>query len=97
MIHEVLIFVGYFDWFVIFVLIYLNIKFWKSDKYISGCILLPIFGLVLPILSIAVEFQLNGPKKGESFDSFTMLYTYFRFPLYWILFIIQYIILKVKD
>ena len=97
MIDDILMVVGYFDWIIIFVLIFLNIKFRNSDKYIPGCLILPVFGLVLPILSITIEFQINGPKKGEIFDSFTMLYTYFRFPLYWILCIIQYIILKVRD
>ncbi len=97
MIHDILIFAGYFDWIVIFILIFLNIKFWNSDKYISGCLLFPVFGLILPILSIMVEFEINGPKKGEAFDSFTMLYVYFRFPLYWVLLLIQYIILKIRD
>ncbi len=97
MIDDILVFVGYFDWIIIFVLILLNIKLWNSDKDISGCLLLPVFGLVLPILSIIVEFEINGPKEDDTFDGFTMLYVYFRFPLYWILLIIQYIIFKIRD
>ena len=95
-INDILIFAGYFDWLIIFTLIFLNIKFWNSDKYISSCWFFPVFGFILPIISITIEFEINGPQKGESFDSFTMLYVYFRFPLYWILCFVQYFILKIR-
>ena len=90
--------VGYFDWFVIFVLIFLNVKFWNSDKYISSFwafLLFPIFFFVLPIFSIIIEFELQNPPENE--DGFTMVLLFFRFPLYWILLLSQYIILKIRD
>lgn len=96
MINDILVFAGYFDWLVIIILIFLNIKFWNSDKYISSCWIFPVFILILPIISIIIEFEINGPDEGETFDSFNMLYVYFKFPLYWALFFIQCIILKIR-
>ncbi len=97
MIQNILMFIGYFDWLIIAAFIFLNIKFWHSGKQISnilGFLPLPLFGLILPIFSIAIELELNGTGGN---DNFNILYVYFRFPLYWVLLIIQYIILKKRN
>jgi hypothetical protein len=91
---------GYFDWFIVLLLTFLNIRYWKSEwnipSYVSILVFGVLFPIVLPLVSIQIEFEINRQKNNESFDSFTMLYTYLRFPFYWLLLIIQYIVLKMK-
>jgi hypothetical protein len=84
-------YIGIFDIIVILVLIIFNIRFWKKEW---GC-LIQISGilsyiLILPFLSMAVEIERVSCEVGIR-DNFEILYTWFRFPLYWILFIIQVI------
>jgi len=56
------------------------------------------FGFVLPMISIMAEFkvvELQGRPMND--DAFTMLYVYFRFPLYWILFFLQAFLLGLQE
>lgn len=56
------------------------------------CLLsLLVFGLGLPLLSQTVEFRLH-PQPTESFDAFTMAYTYLKFPLCWGLGVLQQVV-----
>ena len=85
---------GYFDYVVIGILIFLNIKYWKTkiDKTL-GCILGGLmFGFLLPFISMIIELEI----VGEWMDSFTVAYTILRFPTYWIIGIIQVIIIGIK-
>jgi hypothetical protein len=97
-------FIGYFDIFVFILLIIINIIFRKyksSDwMYKYGCwlqiFIIVLFALILPIFSIAVEIKIVNSKYGLV-DGFNVLYTYFRFPVYWVIGIIQLIIYKNLD
>jgi hypothetical protein len=97
-------FIGYFDIFVFISLIIINIIFLKyktSDfMYKFGCwlqlFIIVLFALILPILSITVEIEIVNSKYGLV-DSFNLLYTYFRFPIYWVVGIIQLIVYRILD
>ena len=62
--------IRYFDYLIIVILIFLNIKYWKSnfEKRI-GCLLVAfLFGLVLPFVSIIIELQISKKRKGLFLD-----------------------------
>ena len=86
--------IGYFDYLIIAILIFLNIKYWKSNfEKRVGCLLAAlIFGLVLPFISMIIELQI----VGEWMDSFEVVYTFLRFPTYWIIGIIQMVIIGIR-
>lgn len=86
--------IGYFDYLIIAVLIFLNIKYWKSNfEQKIGCLLvLLLFGFVLPFISMIIELQI----VGEWMDSFEVIYTFLRFPTYWVIGIIQMIIIGIR-
>lgn len=89
--------VGYFDYLIILILIFLNIKYWNYNvNCLQGCLSIIIFCFVLPIISIIIEYEINGPGKDEVIDGFTMLYVYIKFPLYWLVFFIQTCIVFLK-
>ena len=87
---------NYFDVIIFVVFIALNIGFCKT-KFNRFCllyvVLFLILGILLPIISFLIEWQLANPSN-EAFDAFTMLYTYLKFPIYWLLFIVQIIIIN---
>lgn len=87
--------IGYFDYAVLLGLLYVNYKYWKRQiRLLPGClIVLVVFGILLPVLSILTELQVNGPKPGEIHDSFNFVYVYLRFPLYWGLLVLQSLVL----
>lgn len=89
--------IGYFDYAIIIILIFLNIKFWKRD--VVGCLAILagifLFGLVLPIVSMLVEINRVERTIGI-IDSFEVLYTYLRFPTYWIIGTIQAVVSTLK-
>ena len=86
--------IGYFDYVVIGILIFVNIKYWKTNiEKKVGCILGGLmFGFLLPFISMIIELQI----VGEWMDSFEVVYTILRFPTYWIIGIIQIIIIGIK-
>ena len=86
--------IGYFDYVVIGILIFINIKYWKTNiEKKVGCILGGLmFGFLLPFVSMIIELQI----VGEWMDSFEVVYTFLRFPTYWIIGIIQIIIIGIK-
>ena len=86
--------IGYFDYLIIAILIFLNIRYWKSNfEEKIGCLLVAfLFGLVLPFVSMIVELQI----VGEWMDSFEVVYTFLRFPTYWIIGIIQMVIIGIR-
>ena len=89
--------IGYFDYLVIGILIFLNIKFWKKEiSGKTGCLVGGIlFGFLIPLISLIIEVQRVKMTIGIM-DSFEVLYTYLRFPTYWIIGIIQTVIIGVK-
>ncbi|MFW5700981.1 MAG: hypothetical protein ACOCWM_04765 [Cyclobacteriaceae bacterium] len=91
-------FIGYFDYGVLFLLVIANIYFWKKNlKGKIGCLISGLlFGIVLPIISMKIEIT-RISKEYEIIDSFNLLYTYFRFPMYWIIGIFQTIVMNVNN
>lgn len=77
--------IGYFDYIVLGVLIILNILFWrKTIKRKIGCLLGGLlFGIALPIVSMSIEID-RVTEEMDIIDNFTLLYTYFKFPIYWV-------------
>ena len=94
-------FLSYFDILIIVVLVFLNVFLWKKktvifkrfSDYLAGLIL---FAFALPLISIILEFKVFNPKSNEVFDSFTMLYTFLKFPIYWIIIVLQIIFFRIK-
>jgi len=86
--------IGYIDYLIIAILIFLNIKYWKTDfEKKVGCLLVSLlFGFVLPFVSMIIELQI----VGEWMDSFEVVYTFLRFPIYWVIGIIQMIIIGIR-
>ena len=88
---------GYFDYIIIGVLIFLNIKFWKKEiNRKTGCLVGGLlFGFLIPFISSTVEVQRVKMTIGIA-DNFEVLYTYLRFPTYWIIGTIQVIVTGIK-
>ena len=92
--------IGYFDYIVFGILIFLNIIFWKREiGEGKGCIIAIVggilFGLLLPTISSFIEVQRVKAIVGNP-DSTELLYTYFIYPIYWGIGIIQTIIIGIK-
>ena len=67
-----------FDAIAFIVLIGLNIWFGRNKhnlSFLHFTLLFFLLGIILPLISFEVEWQLVNPPT-ETFDSFTMLYTY---------------------
>ena len=86
--------IGYFDYLIIAILIFLNIKFRKTnfEKKIGCLLVLLLFGFVIPFISMIIELQI----VGEWMDSFEVVYTFLRFPIYWVIGIIQMVIIGIR-
>jgi hypothetical protein len=86
--------IGYFDYLIIAILIFLNIKYWKRnfEKKIGCLLVFILFGFVLPFISMIIELQI----VGDWMDSFEVVYTFLRFPTYWVIGIIQMIIIGIR-
>jgi len=89
--------IGSFDFILFAVLICMNVVLWgKKVKYNIGCLaVVLIFGLALPISSMKLEIDRVASER-EILDNFTLLYTYLKFPIYWIIGAIQIAILTNK-
>lgn len=90
--------IGNFDLVAIGILVLINILIWgKKIKNNIGCIIGGlIFGLILPIISQKLEIDRVASER-EILDNFTLLYTYFKFPIYWIIGAIQIAIISKKS
>ncbi|MBW1296300.1 hypothetical protein [Aquimarina litoralis] len=87
---------GYFDYTFIVILIILNIVFWKKrTSWKLGCLIGIIFYILIPLISIGIEVNRYTVDK-DLVDNFELLYTYFRFPFYWAIGLVQAIILGIK-
>ncbi|MEM1121451.1 MAG: hypothetical protein AAGJ18_13450 [Bacteroidota bacterium] len=89
---------GNFDFWVFAILILANVYFYK--KRVSGkigCFAIGLlFGLILPIISQKLEIN-NVSQEREILDNFTLLYTFCKFPIYWIIGGLQAIIFSRKQ
>ncbi len=91
------IYFGYFDLILVFILIITNYIFWNKFQVFNSCLptalLFVLFGLVFPLVSMFIEIKLNS-SPGD--DAFNLLYTYFRFPVYWAIGLIQILIIHFR-
>ena len=91
-----------YDLIIITIIIIANILYYaklrklKTSKPI-GCLieilLLILFSIAFPLISIHFEIKLSVAKVPMT-ESFNLLYTFFRFPLYWSIGIIQLLVYK---
>ncbi|OGX82858.1 hypothetical protein BEN49_13275 [Hymenobacter coccineus] len=86
--------VGYFDYAIIVLVIIVNTMYVKRYSLsLLGCWPLFAIGLLfclaLPILSIWIELDRTRRPPGVPVDGFELLYNWLRFPMYWILFLLQ--------
>jgi len=88
---------GYFDYVIIGILILLNIIYWKKEINAKiGCIAgVILFGFLLPLISQIIEVKRVQWTIGI-IDNFEVLYTYLKFPIYWIIGITQGLIISIK-
>ncbi|WP_445731283.1 hypothetical protein [Mariniflexile sp.] len=88
---------GYFDWFVLAILLVVNYYKWNSFPPLKGCAfiatLLILFVFSLPVVSMFIEIKWQASSGN---DAFNLLNTYFKFPVYWILGIIQMAIIYLR-
>lgn len=86
--------IGYFDYLVIGVIIFINIKVWNTyNEKTIGCIGIAIlFGFLLPFVSMIIELSI----VGQWTDGFEVVYTYLRFPIYWLMGMLQMIIIVIN-
>ncbi|TKB97215.1 hypothetical protein [Pedobacter cryotolerans] len=87
---------GYFDIFLLFLLITINIIIWKFNilKRVTWKISIPMVLLIFfffPVMSTQVEVN-NVYNHFKVVDGFNLLYIWFRWPTWWILGIIEMIV-----
>jgi hypothetical protein len=92
--YQAALFVGPFDYAVLAVLVLANV--WYAQRpgsaVLTGWTKLAavlLFGVVLPLLCMQVEMDRTLRPAGVPTDTFELLYTLFRFPMYWLLFAVQ--------
>ena len=90
--------IGYFDFAIIGVLVLINILTWgKKVNRKMGCLIVGVlFGLILPLASQKIEVD-RVIDEREIIDNFTLLYTYFKFPMYWLIGMMQMTIMSKND
>lgn len=92
------IFLNYYDLIflivlnVLFYLIYIRKKI-KLDR-IQKITWILLFFIVIPLVSIKIEL-IQIFNTFTVIDGFNLIYTYFRFPTWWIIGIVNYVILKI--
>ena len=91
------LFFGYYDIALIVLLIIANSILWNKFKIFNSCLpvglLFILFGFVLPVISMFVTIQLYTRSGDEAIN---FLYTYFKFPVYWVLGLIQFFIINFR-
>ncbi len=82
-------FFGIFDYIIVAIILIFNFSAWKY-KIIKKCnwifylIAFLFFGIIFPVISIHYEIQ-EAAKDQTFIDNFTLLYTFFRFPVWWLI------------
>ncbi|NOU61991.1 hypothetical protein [Marinifilum caeruleilacunae] len=91
-------FIGYFDYIIFGLLLLFNVLYWKKRfNGKTGCLIIGIlFGVAIPYVSMEIEL-LRVKSEFEMIDGFNLLYTIFRFPMYWIIGILQSILINIHD
>lgn len=91
---------GKIDIIILLILIAINtIVFLKFQGTKLNCIvtigIVILYGLILPIISQGFEVSRVVAINGID-DSFTLLYTFLRFPIYWFLGVIQLVLIAIS-
>ena len=92
--NTLLLVFGYFDWLVLVILFIFNYYKWhsfptlKRDVFLAT--LLILFGFSLPVVSMFLELKI---KSNHSGDVSNLFYTYFKFPVYWLIGIVQIVMI----
>lgn len=91
-------FIGYFDYIIFGLLLLFNVLYWKKRLNGKiGCLIIGIlFGVAIPFVSMKIEL-IRVKSEFEMIDGFNLLYTFFRFPMYWIIGILQSILINIHD
>lgn len=91
-------FIGYFDYIIFGSLLLFNALYWKKRfNGKIGCLIIGIlFGVIIPFASMKIEV-IRVKSEFEIIDGFNLLYTIFRFPMYWIIGILQSILINIHD
>lgn len=89
---------GTFDYIILVLIFLFNIVVWKfkiikKRNWILYLVAFLFFGFVIPLLSVDFEIE-KATKDQPIVDNFTLLYTYFRFPVWWFIGIIEIFILR---
>lgn len=89
---------GLFDYIVLLIIVIFSYTAWKY-KVIIKCnrmfylVAFLLFGITIPVFSIHYEVQ-KAIKDQPFADSFTFLYTFFRFPVWWLIGLLEVLWLK---
>jgi len=89
---------GTFDYIILAIILIFNFGVWKFEiikkrNWILYLLMFLFFGFIIPFISI--DFEIRKVTEGQvNVDSFTLLYTYFRVPIWWFIGISEAIFLK---
>ncbi|KIC63536.1 hypothetical protein [Chryseobacterium taiwanense] len=86
-------FFGTFDYIILGLTFIFNFGVWKykiikKRNWILYLITFLLFGCIIPFFSMGFEIQ-KAIEGQEFVDNFTLLYTYFRFPTWWLIGILE--------
>lgn len=89
---------GIFDFLIIGMLLIGDFYFWKSKKilkinWVTLIIWFLLFFVALPYLSSKYEFWVANKKYDGEADSFNFWYIYFKWPIYWIIGLLEIMII----
>ena len=90
--------IGYFDCIIFGLLLLFNVLYWKKRfNGKIGCLIIGIlFGVAIPYVSMKIEIA-KVKSEFEMIDGFNLLYTTLRFPMYWLIGILQSILIHIHD
>jgi len=88
-------FFSWFDALAVVCLVVANKMIFRAlnaNRALVFCIIvsLPLFAIILPLVSMVVELDRSRPIGLH--DSYEFLYVYLRFPQYWVLGAVQFVI-----
>jgi len=89
---------GIFDYIIVAIISIFNFGVWKFEiikkcNWILYLMMFLFFGFIIPFFSI--DFEIRNVTEGQAnVDGFTLLYTFFRFPIWWLIGISEAIFLK---
>ena len=91
-------FFGTFDYIILTLIFIFNIGVWKykiikKRNWILYLIAFFLLGFITPSFSIGFEID-KATESEPVIDNFTLLYAYFRFPIWWFISVIEVFILR---